>query len=618
MVLGAAAALLVSALPDAVLLPAVDRLPPRHVGLVITAGLLAAGWWAAERHAARRPAGLSRRVLLLAGATAALGCWLASALVPALRSEVAEALRGGTRVPYYALVALASAVAAAPAALPIGALLAPSLGGPRRLSTAALLLGAAAGLCGAPWLLAVLLGPEACLQVAGLLSGAGAVLLVERAPRPVERRALPASASCALPLAGLALLVGVRLLELQSDRGALVGPWMAATVALFAALGSLLPPLAAAPTLLGAAAVLLPAAFAPGDWVMPAPERAPLDELMRLLLVAAPCGLLLGALLGARLRPGGRGVPLAFAPALLVPLLPLASLWLLPDVPPRTLIAAAAVPLLLAALLHPREQAIGLVALLLAAGVTLSGLGPAPPPGALPAEQSARLRDVTIALVRDPATGQQLLALDGRAPLGRSAAQMRRMAHLPLLLHGRHDRVLVIAADRGETATAAWASSPQKMHWLQLIARPEGWEFPPWPGEDPPIAGTERQFLSVEGEPYDVIVMAPDPRAGQRGQLVGTVEFFELADGRLRPDGLLCQWWDLADVDVSDLKAVIAAAHTVFPCVYLMTDHPRTRRACVGLLCSHRPLSVEPAELDAQMAAHALVGDDMASAWPAW
>jgi len=143
LVLGLAGALLVSALPDAVLLPAVDRLPPRHVGLLVTGLLLAAGWWAAERHAARRPLGLSRRALLLAGGAAALGCWLASALVPPVRETLAAALRGGTHLPYHLLVAAAVALVAAPAALPLGALLAPSLGGPRRLSTTALLLGAA-------------------------------------------------------------------------------------------------------------------------------------------------------------------------------------------------------------------------------------------------------------------------------------------------------------------------------------------------------------------------------------------------------------------------------------------------------------------------------------------
>jgi len=115
----------------------------------------------------------------------------------------------------------------------------------------------------------------------------------------------------------------------------------------------------------------------------------------------------------------------------------------------------------------------------------------------------------------------------------------------------------------------------------ERIPRPADWDWPPFPHE-PPVPASERQFLAQEREPYDVILMAPDPRAGARGQLVGTEDFYRLADAALQPDGLLCQWWDLADVDVSDLKSVLASAHAVFPFVYVLTDHPRTRRACIG------------------------------------
>ncbi len=611
LLLGASAALMFSTLPDAVLLPAVDRLPPRHTGLVITAALLATGWWAAERHAARRPTGLSRQAVLATGVAAALGFWLSALLVPPARAQVAEALRGGTTWPYYLLVAAASLLVAAPAAVPLGGLLAPSIGGPRRLSTTSLLLGAAAGLCAAPWLVQVLLGPEACLQVAGLLCGASALLLAERSPRPVELRPLPWAAAVVLPIAGLALLVGVRQLELELDRGDLVGPWLAAAVALCAAAGSLLPPLPSTATLLGAAAVLLPAAFPAGAWIVPVPARVPSQELLRLVVVVAPCGLLLGTLLAARGRAASRGLPLCLAPALAVLLLPVASLWLLPTFSPRPLLVVCALPLLLTVARQPRGQLLGFLALVGAGVLSLSGAGPPPPPGALPAERSARLRDGTVAFVRDPLTGQQLLALDGRAPFGRSAAQMRRMAHLPLLLHGQARRVLVVAADRGETASAAWAGGPRELHWLQPLERPPGWDFPPFPGDEPPTTGSERQFLAVERRPYDVILMAPDPRAGRRGQLLGTVEFFQLAESRLQPDGLLCQWWDLADIDLSDLKSVLASAQAVFPFVHVLTDHPRTRRACVGLLCSHRPLLVDPAEVDAAIQAHGMVGDDL-------
>src|SRR5258705_55271 len=83
--------------------------------------------------------------------------------------------------------------------------------------------------------------------------------------------------------------------------------WRAALMMLGAAAGSLLPPLPAAATLLGAAAVLVPVAFPVGDWIVPVTVRAPGHDLLRALLVAGPCGLCLGALLTVRRRPGERG-----------------------------------------------------------------------------------------------------------------------------------------------------------------------------------------------------------------------------------------------------------------------------------------------------------------------
>ena len=611
LVLGLAGALVLAALPDALLLPATDRLAPRHLGLLVVATLLSGGWWAAVRLAGRRGASLSRRALLATGAAATAGGFLAAVLLTPGREALAAALRGGSPLPYHVLVVLGCAALAAPVALPLGALLAPALSGARRQPTSALLLGAAAGMLLAPWLLQVLLGPVATLQVAGLLCGSAALLLAERGPQPVSARALPLTAAAALPLAGLALSLGAQGLEAEFDRGGLVAPWLAAVLVLAAAAGSLLPARLDAPLLLGAAAVLVPAAFADGDWLVPVPQRDALHELLRLVVVAAPTGLALGATLVA--RGAGRGLPLPAGPALLALFLPLASVVLLPLLPPRALLPACAAPLALLALPHARAHALGLLTLAAAAALTLSGVGPEPPPGAVPAHAVARTRDGTLALVRDPATGQQLLALDGRAPFGRSAPQMRRMAHLPLLLHPDPARVLLVSADRGESAAAAWASGCTTLHWLQPYARPAEWDFPPVPCDEPPTSGSERQFLAVEREPYDVLVMLPDPRAATRGALLGTVEFFQLAQARLQPDGILCQWWDLADTDISDVKSVLAAAQWVFPVVHLLTDHPRTRRGCVGVVCSSRPLLLDPADLDRAIATRGLVGDDLAA-----
>jgi hypothetical protein len=160
LVLGAAGALLVSALPDAVLLPA-DRLPPRHVGLLVTGLLLAP---AGGRPSAMPPGGprTCPGRAPAGGRRGGAGCLARRWCRRCARRWPRPC--GATHLPYYLLVAAAVALVAAPAALPLGGLLAPSLGGPRRLSTTALLLGAAVGLATRPWLLEVLLGPQPCLR----------------------------------------------------------------------------------------------------------------------------------------------------------------------------------------------------------------------------------------------------------------------------------------------------------------------------------------------------------------------------------------------------------------------------------------------------------------------
>ncbi|HTE05739.1 MAG TPA: hypothetical protein VK824_06035, partial [Planctomycetota bacterium] len=496
--------------------------------------------------------------------------------------------------------------------------------------------GLAAGFALAPWSADVLLGATRTLQVTALIGASAALLFLERTPRPLRDARLPAGGGAAALALGVALLVAERLFSQQLDRGPLLGPALATLVCLGALPGLFLRRTPALPLLIATVAAGLPMLFPADTWIAREIVRDTGSELLTLALVALPAGLALGALAAqstvrTRTAAAGaaagahaaqvagapevpaRGVPLAWLPALLLAAAPVTTLALLPRLDARV------VPVLFAALVAAvmarrlRGQLVATGALVLVAGLSLAGVGASPPPGAQRAEAVAHGSDGDAALVSDPATGRRLLAIDGHAPFGRSAAQERRFALLPLLLWGPSRRVLVIASGFGETASAAWSTGLAKLHWLQPFTHPEGWDEVHWPGEDPPTTGSERQFLAVPREPYDLIIMAPDARVSARGGLLGTEEFYRLAASRLQPDGLLCQWWDLAGTDISDLKSIIASAAAVFPSCSLLMDHPRTRRACVGLLLSAVPLRVRPAEVDSVLAGHAEVAADMAA-----
>jgi hypothetical protein len=611
--LGAAIALLTTTLPDAVLMPAVDRLPPRHLGMLLTVALLSIGWLAVN---GRRERSFDRTQVLWLGAAAVLGGFLAAWLLPWLSGSVAAGLRGEHALPYYPLVALASAGTAAPLALPLGALAALCVGSGRRTALTALLFGAAVGYALGPYLAEVLLGPERSLQVCALLAGTVAVLLCEHLPRLVTPRRLPAGSAAALFAIGPALLIGTRLLEEQTDRGTLLGPVLIAVLCLGAVAGTFLKRIASLPVLLVAAALAVPLLFPAQVAVILSPIRDTSADLTQLALLALPPGVLLGALLAHT----GRGLPLGLAPTLLVIAAPAVSWLLLPWLGPRATGWLLALPMLLIALRRFREHAVALIALLAMLGASMVGLGPAAPAGSTPALASVRRVEGHAALVADPWSGRQLLALDGHAPFGRSAAQERRFAHVPLLLHSpangplvaRPDRVLVIASGAEQTAIAAWQHHPRTLHWRRPFPVPAAWDSSPWPGVDPPSVGGARQFLSLKGKPYDVIVMAPEPRAGRRAALVGTTEFYSIVRRAISPDGLFCQWWDLADMDVSDLKTVIASAQLEFEHCYLVMDHPRTRRAAIGLIGTRQPLHLPPERLAATLEARPVVAEDLA------
>lgn len=594
--LGASLALLVSALPDAVLLPAVDRWPPRHLGLALTGALVSAGWLAATRGGRRT---LARRALWMLLVAALGGGFLSAALAAAWREPLAAALREPGSA-YYPLVALACLTTAAPLALPLGALAGVALGAGSPRARRALLLGAAAGLALAPALIELLLAGTRTLQLGGLLGACAGVLLLEEQPLALEPRRVSLRAAVALAAAGGAALVACRQLELLVDRSALVAPLFAAVAGLGAALAPSRWPRGAVGWLAAAIAALAlctPAA----PFVLPISGGASTSALA----LTAGAALVVGALLGAALADAdaqGRSAPVALVPALLVLLLPLVGALLVPGLGPRptllVLAAAAALPVLPRA----REHELPLVALLTVGTLALLGTGPRPPAGALPVVDTLRLDDALLARVEDPATGRVLVAVDGHAPLGVSEGQSRRFAHLPLLLHPAPRSVLVVATDDGETARAATWHTPEVLHWLQPLPIPPAWLAQTWAGDQAPTSGGERQFLAVERPPYDVIVMAPDPRAGRRAALVGTVEFYAQAQRRLAPGGLLCQWWDLAATDVTDLKTVLAAGQRVFPYVFVALDQPRTRHACLAMLYSDSKLAALPAAIDARLA----------------
>lgn len=607
-VLGAATGLGLPALVDGLLLPVVDEFPAHALCLAVGGLLLSAGW--AGLSLRSRPIS-ARAVRLLGLAMALLGC-AASLALPVLNEQLSSVLAGGTRLPGSLLLAGFGLAALSLFVLPLGALLGLARD-EQRGSLAAALLGLALGLFAAPWLIDVVLGAPAVVQVASVLAGAAALPLAERAPLVPLRLRHSSTALGSLLATGLVLGLLLHLLPGRISLGTALAPWLSAAVALGGALTLVLPG-----TLGGAGHAALALTGLP--WLVGWSAHVPLEGAVPVEIQVAGL-LLLGLLTGLlglaclRAPSGSRGMPESVAPAALLLAAPVALVAVLPRAGAWGSTLTVAAVLLLCAGQRPSAKAL---ALPLALGLLFAWIGGLLPQPALSPRSVVHLDRAQLALVTDPVTGEERLALDGHARIGSSRLQDRRLVHLPLLLQAGHApgvplrRTLVVSQDLGQAASAAAQHRPERLDWLSPLPTP----FDVSPGTPQQIhraSGGERLHLLREQGEHDVIVLLPDPRGRRRAGLMATREAYALLASRLSPEGLFCQWWDLGQVDVTDLKAALGSALQACEEVFVLLDHPLARQGLLGIVgFRHRP-ALSPAAVDARLASLPEVSADMAA-----
>ena len=147
------------------------------------------------------------------------------------------------------------------------------------------------------------------------------------------------------------------------------------------------------------------------------------------------------------------------------------------------------------------------------------------------------------------------------------------LGHLPMFIHPHPERALVIGLGSGITAGAVARHpvthidvveiEPAMLAAARFFAGVNGNVL-----EDPrvrPVITDGRNFLLTEPERYDVIISEPsNPWISGLASLF-SVEFFQLARSRLRPDGIMTQWVQVYDLDPDDLRMIINSFRTAFP-----------------------------------------------------
>lgn len=172
------------------------------------------------------------------------------------------------------------------------------------------------------------------------------------------------------------------------------------------------------------------------------------------------------------------------------------------------------------------------------------------------------------------------LSLDGKVDASDGGADMltqKLLAHLPLLLSERPQRVCVIGLGSGVTAGAALTHPVERVDIVEIspevMRAARFFEHVNHRVLDSPrarvILDDARSYLLFTRESYDIIISEPsNPWMAGMGALF-TREFFHLMRARVTERGLVAQWFHSYNMPLRDLKTLLRTFHSVFPHAFL-------------------------------------------------
>lgn len=207
------------------------------------------------------------------------------------------------------------------------------------------------------------------------------------------------------------------------------------------------------------------------------------------------------------------------------------------------------------------------------------------------------------------------LAIDGKVDASTAGDMPTQVlsGHLPLLLHARPEKVLVIGLASGVTVGAvtrhpmrevtAVEIEPAVVEASRLFAA-----FNHRPLDDARVRlvlDDARNVLLLSRDRHDVIISEPSNPWMSGPAKLFTREFFALGRERLRPGGLFVQWLQLYGMMEPSLKALMRTFQRVFPHVLVFQAAPGD----LLLVGSAEPLRVPVAQVRARMAEPAVARD---------
>ncbi|MGQ9810840.1 MAG: fused MFS/spermidine synthase, partial [bacterium] len=191
------------------------------------------------------------------------------------------------------------------------------------------------------------------------------------------------------------------------------------------------------------------------------------------------------------------------------------------------------------------------------------------------------------------------MRIDGKtdASSGSDMITQELISHLPLLFHPNPDTVLLIGLGSGVSLSSALTHPIKHIECVELLENvitaahyfdhltnscmndPRAYVF----------VGDGRNHVFLSRSTYDVIISQPtNPWISGVGDLF-TLEFFAKARERLKPDGIMCAWFQTYHMGEEELKSVFKTFMEVFPNVVLWFSN----ESDVILLGSIRPIDIK-------------------------
>ncbi|MDT8442155.1 MAG: fused MFS/spermidine synthase [Desulfuromonadales bacterium] len=184
-------------------------------------------------------------------------------------------------------------------------------------------------------------------------------------------------------------------------------------------------------------------------------------------------------------------------------------------------------------------------------------------------------RDTTVAIHESQDGSYRFFTVNGKTDggTGRDMATQLLVGHLPLLLHPAPQEVMVIGLGTGITLSGLADHPTEKIDCVEISAEvvsASRWFEEANGGilQDPKIdlhINDGRNMLLINPQKYDVIVSEPSNPWQAGNANLFTADFYRLANRRLKPGGLFCQWIGLYDITPENLRTLFNTFLIEFP-----------------------------------------------------